>query len=126
MTKALSRRSLSDVIRRQDLYRRERDSKPLEDVVEGMRHDIRIIMLEKAAGVFTLSFTGKDPGQAQRTLRELTAGFTRSTQSVEIIDPPSLSRTPAGMRRPVVTTIGLPGGLLEGAVAAAWRRRVVA
>jgi hypothetical protein len=94
-------------------------------VVKVMRHDIRIVQLE-THDVFRLSFTGKDPAQAQRTLRELADGFTRVERRVEIIDPPSLSHTPAGLSRPVVTAIGLVGGLLLGAVVKAWRRRVIA
>jgi hypothetical protein len=42
LTEVLSRASLGQIIQKQDLYKRERRSQPLEDVIETMRHDISV------------------------------------------------------------------------------------
>jgi succinoglycan biosynthesis transport protein ExoP len=74
----LSRTSLSSIITdpRLDLYKEERASKPLEDVIESMRlNDIKITMNElpgeHRASAFSISFAYRDRTKAHDTVQTL-------------------------------------------------------
>jgi uncharacterized protein involved in exopolysaccharide biosynthesis len=78
----LSRASLSSIITdpRLDLYKEERASKPLEDVIESMRlQDVKIIMDslpgEHRASAFTISFAYRDRTKAHDTVQNLITKF---------------------------------------------------
>lgn len=79
----LSRTSLSRVINDPELrlYREELRRRPLDDVIEEMRHNIHIQIRsapdgEVAPVVCTISFSYPDRVKAQATVRELTRRFT--------------------------------------------------
>jgi uncharacterized protein involved in exopolysaccharide biosynthesis len=90
-TEILSRTSLSELIQRPQLqlYRRERDSSPLEDVIEQMRNrdvHINIVNLAGAGGrpatAFTISFQYPDRFKAQAVVQALITRFTESMVNV--------------------------------------------
>ena len=83
----LSRTSLSNIIQdpRLDLYKSDRASKPLEDVIETMRNRdiaIRIVDLpgnlleRKAASAFNISFSYPDAHKAQQVVQTMITKFT--------------------------------------------------
>jgi succinoglycan biosynthesis transport protein ExoP len=87
-----SRGSLAEMIQRPslNLYPKERQSKPMEDVVELMRKDIHINLIEtgasatgrRAASAFQISFAYTDKYKAQAVVRELVTKFTE--QNVQV------------------------------------------
>jgi polysaccharide chain length determinant protein (PEP-CTERM system associated) len=84
----LSRTSLSELIQRPtlDLYKAERQRMPMEDVIEKMRSNVGIHMLDlasaqrdptrKGATAFRISFKYQDRYKAQTVVRELVTKFT--------------------------------------------------
>jgi polysaccharide chain length determinant protein (PEP-CTERM system associated) len=91
----LSRTGLSELIQRPslDLYKSERLRKPMEDVIEAMRRDIRIALLDLAtttqrdaqrrgASAFKISFAYDDRYKAQALVRELVTKFTEQNALV--------------------------------------------
>ncbi|MGA2591621.1 MAG: hypothetical protein ABSH32_17010 [Bryobacteraceae bacterium] len=86
-----SRTSLQELIQRPslNLYPKERQRKPLEDVVEEMRKAIRITMMETAlnqpqqrfASAFQINFAYPDKYKAQAVVRELVSKFTEETNN---------------------------------------------
>lgn len=92
-TEITSRGSLSDLIQRPalDLYPRERQHKPMEDIVEEMRRNIRIELLEststsssrtRPASAFRISFAYSDRYKAQAVVRELVTKFIEQNVTV--------------------------------------------
>lgn len=92
-TEITSRGSLSDLIQRPalDLYPRERQRKPMEDIVEEMRRNIRIELLEststassrtRPASAFRISFAYSDRYKAQAVVRELVTKFIEQNVTV--------------------------------------------
>jgi len=86
-----SRTSLQELIQRPslNLYPKERQRKPMEDVIEQMRKAIRITMLETAvnqpqqrfASAFQINFAYPDKYKAQAVVRELVSKFTEETNN---------------------------------------------
>ncbi|MEO8595916.1 MAG: hypothetical protein ABI759_21525 [Candidatus Solibacter sp.] len=85
----LSRSSLSELIKRPslDLYRKEQQRYPMEDIVQDMRNKaIRIQMVDIGRGgasAFTISFSYPDRFKAQAVVRELVTKFTEQNVSVQ-------------------------------------------
>jgi uncharacterized protein involved in exopolysaccharide biosynthesis len=88
----LSRTSLSAIIQdpRLDLYKSDRDSKPLEDVIETMRtRDIKISIQSLPSGngtrasAFSISFSYPDRLKAQQTVQALITKFTDANQNAQ-------------------------------------------
>jgi polysaccharide chain length determinant protein (PEP-CTERM system associated) len=88
----LSRGSLSELIQRPslDLYRKERNRYPMEDIVQDMRNKaIRIQTVEigggggRMASAFTISFSYPDRFKAQAVVRELVTKFTEQNVTVQ-------------------------------------------
>jgi succinoglycan biosynthesis transport protein ExoP len=88
----LSRGSLTELIQRPalDLYRKERQRYPMEDIIQDMRSKyIRIQTIETAGGAgriasaFTISFSSPDRFKAQAVVRELVTKFTE--QNVRVL-----------------------------------------
>lgn len=85
-TEILSRTSLAEIIQKPslNLYARERQSLPMEDIVQRMRNkDIHIAPLTNAGGgrnslssAFTIQFAYPDRYKAQAVVRELVTKFT--------------------------------------------------
>src|SRR5215510_6048964 len=86
----LSRSSLSELIQRPalDLYKKERQRKPMEDVVEDMRKAVRITILDvptqqkRIASAFQIEFSYTDRYKAQAVVRELVTKFTEQNVTV--------------------------------------------
>ncbi|HUI79183.1 MAG TPA: hypothetical protein VLY24_14760 [Bryobacteraceae bacterium] len=89
----LSRTSLSELIQRPalNLYPRDRQRLPMEDVLEQMRKDISISMLDVAtqgtnrglASAFVIRFKYTDKYKAQAVVRELVSKFTEQNVVVQ-------------------------------------------
>ena len=88
----LSRGSLAELIARPalDLYKKERQRLPMEDIVQDMRtRAIRIQPVEVNAGqgrvtsAFTISFSYPDRFKAQAVVRELVTKFTEQNVTVQ-------------------------------------------
>lgn len=92
----LSRTSLSELIQRpsMDLYRKERLRTPMEDVVENMRRDIKITILDVPttpgqggtrvmASAFQISYAYPERYKAQAVVRELVTKFTEQNVQVQ-------------------------------------------
>lgn len=90
----LSQASLSELIQRPalDLYKSERDRKPMVDVVEDMRRNITIRMIDTPAGMgrdrrmasaFRVSFSYPDRYKAQAVVNELVTKFTE--QNIRVL-----------------------------------------
>lgn len=87
----LSRTSLSELIQRPtlNLYRRERDSEPLEDVIEKMRYrDVHVSIFglagqgNRPASAFQIEFAYPDRFKAQAVVQALISRFTESMSNV--------------------------------------------
>jgi uncharacterized protein involved in exopolysaccharide biosynthesis len=86
----LSRTSLSNIIQdpRLDLYKSDRASKPIEDVIEQMRtRDIKIridaLPGDRRASAFSISFSYPDRMKAQQTVQVLITKFTDSNLTTQ-------------------------------------------
>ena len=90
----LSRTSLQEIIQRPslDLYKRERQRLPLEDIVQDMRNKyIKIQMMEtpsssgerRLASAFLIQFSYSDRYKAQQVVRELVTKFTEQNVTVQ-------------------------------------------
>ncbi|MFB3827781.1 MAG: GumC family protein [Bryobacteraceae bacterium] len=91
-TEILSRTNLSDLIQKPslDLYKRDRQRKPMEDIVEEMRKNVKIVLLDvssaqtrtRGASAFQISFAYPDRYKAQAVVRELVTKFTEQNITV--------------------------------------------
>ena len=88
----LSRNSLAELIQRPslDLYRKERQRYPMEDIIQDMRNKyVKIQAVEIAGGqgrvssAFTISFAYPDRFKAQAVVRELVTKFTEINITVQ-------------------------------------------
>jgi polysaccharide chain length determinant protein (PEP-CTERM system associated) len=89
----LSRTSLTELIQRPalNLYPRDRQRLPLEDVLEQMRKDVSISMLDVAtqganrglASAFVIRFKYTDKYKAQAVVRELVSKFSEQNVTVQ-------------------------------------------
>jgi uncharacterized protein involved in exopolysaccharide biosynthesis len=129
----LSRNSLAGVIEKQGLYQRERASKPMEDVIDRMRHDITFERIGYS-NAFHVRFRYSDAEHARRTEQDLIAKLMESNVKIwrrdpigtnrrllftlEVLDPASLPRHPSSPNRFLIAAEGLAGGLLLGALTA--------
>jgi polysaccharide chain length determinant protein (PEP-CTERM system associated) len=69
-----SRTSLEEIINKEDLYKKEREKLPMEDVVEAMRRNIEIVP-SKEGETFSISFTGSNPNNVVRVTNALSSRF---------------------------------------------------
>jgi|HubBroStandDraft_1064217.scaffolds.fasta_scaffold03168_6 succinoglycan biosynthesis transport protein ExoP len=86
-----SRTQLQELIQRPslNLYPKERQRKPMEDVIEQMRGAIKIVILDagtaapgqKFASAFEIRFSYADKYKAQAVVRELVSKFTEETNN---------------------------------------------
>ncbi len=87
-TEILSRGSLTELIQKPslDLYRKERQRYPMEDIIADMRKAIRIQQVDLGRGgasAFTISFSYPDRFKAQAVVRELVTKFTEQNATVQ-------------------------------------------
>jgi capsular polysaccharide biosynthesis protein len=135
MQNTLTRSSLTDIIKKQNLYTRERTSMPIEDIIERMRHDIGFERLGNSEA-FHVRFRYGNALQAQRSAQELIDSLMAASVSMrkadtvgaysyglEVLDPASLPQGPSSPNRLVIASLGLAAGLVLAAVTAAMRVR---
>ena len=134
-----SRNSLVAIMNKHNLYERQRAQRPLEEVIEQMRHAIRIYPVRDTA--FTVAFLDEDPAKARLVTRELvntlmlnnvlmrraaSASAERAPGpglNMEVLDPASLPDGPSSPNRLIIYGLGIAIGALTGAVAAWFRGR---
>ena len=145
----MSRPSLAELMQRPalNLYPKERQTVPLEDVVETMRRDVCInrVSSESSGLMFRIQSAYPDQRKAQAVTTILTGRIVesfsarrakavktnatfRSRENLEIVEPPTLPDHGVGPQRPVYAAVGLGIGLLLGLVAAFYmqhRRRTL-
>jgi hypothetical protein len=122
----LTRSSLTRMVVDGDIYKTERASQPLEDVVQKMRRDIVIRLLgdrgKLGSTAFSISFRYDDAAKAQWGARALLTRFSeemprvQSGATLEVLDQASLPERPFEPNRPVWVAVGLGLGLLAGSV----------
>lgn len=76
----LSRSELTNLVRNLNLYQRERNRMPLEDVLEMMRRDIRLTPMNPVVGsrnvpAFSISFSYSNRFDAQKVVSDLVSRF---------------------------------------------------
>jgi hypothetical protein len=146
LPRVLSRTSLAELIRKENLYPADRRRMGLEDVVERMRHDIVLKFSRSATGdpgnfALAVRFIYNDPVQAQRTSNELTANLVEANlleaiqkrkamdngngerqaagiTTIRLLGPATLPRKPVRPNRLVITELGIAVGLVLAVVAA--------
>ena len=130
----LSRHSLGQIIVAEDIYKKERTTDPLEDIIQNMRnHALMIRMVpradkrEQTREAFTVSFEYPDRFKARAVARDVTMAFEQQVSgaggpSVQLLDPPSLPQAPAGPNRALIITLGLAFGLAAGVALLGIRR----
>ncbi|MEO8367706.1 MAG: hypothetical protein ABI806_00710 [Candidatus Solibacter sp.] len=129
----LSRGSLTKIIQAQNLFQKERQQLPLEDIIQQMRdRNIQIRVMDGRGGAtFTVNYSAGNPAEAQAATRAIvTAMIERNVAqasaagdgpaNIEVIDGASLPSEAAGQGRAwVVGRGGLAGmalGLVFGAL----------
>jgi len=132
----VSRRSLSELIQRPDLdlYRSERETKPLEDVMEDVKtKDLRLEIL-RTPGLLTfrVSFTYPDRHKAQSVVSAITKKIMSADPTRRVVTLASLPEAPVKPDRPTFMFWGLGVGLFTGILTslllwrAKWTMKLVA
>ena len=118
---ALSRKSLSEIIQRENLYAEERKKEPLEDLIQRMRNrDIRITAWPGGdRNRVMVSVSNPDPRAAQRTTRDIVNALVAEAPVIEVTDPPMEPRSPNQPNPRKAAANGLLAGLAVGLVCAA-------
>jgi hypothetical protein len=125
---AFDRATLTGIIGRYDLYRRERTRSSAEDAVERMRGDIGIEWISPS--VLQVSFTSSDGRTAQHVAQELMSQLIRANfdarSNVQLkIDLTGETQRSLNARRVALASAGgFGGGTLIGTLIAFLRRRV--
>jgi uncharacterized protein involved in exopolysaccharide biosynthesis len=130
----MSRGNLASMSRNLNLYPGERQRMPIEDVLEMMKENIRIVAAPvivngKNAPAFQLSFMYPDQIKAQKVVNALISGFidanilSRNSAkpknvTLEIMDAASLPATPISPDRGIIALAGMGAGLLLSAALA--------
>ena len=120
----LSRHSLLRIIQQLDLYKTERRTLPLEDIVQQMRKELYIRALgprtpQGVPAAFSISFQYPDRFKAQAVTGELTQLFIVRNlvgrgPTLAVLDVPSLPQKPVYPNRAVILIMGLVVGLVIG------------
>jgi hypothetical protein len=137
---AFTRNALTTIVLNHKLYRRERTRMQMEGVIDRMRR--AIVVRPVGPNLAQVSFSYEDPVQAQRVSQDLVARIIYANLYIraDTISPSPSDRTngerielvaPAdegkkqieGKVRTAMTSLGLPAGLLFGAVLALFLRR---
>jgi capsular polysaccharide biosynthesis protein len=134
----LSRDSLTRVVLVLGLYRGERASMPIDDVLEEMKRSIAIAPAgtgTRNGGVFAIRFVYPDPALAQKATQSITSRFIEANlqqaenlhqgagSMMEVLDPASLPQRPVDPRPSRNAFMGLGLGLTIGAVFAFFYQR---
>ncbi len=132
--KVLSRTSLSNIIsspESRELYKEERATQPLEDVIRNMKtRDLKIAVKAKPHGntqVFSVQFAARNRFTAQVIVQKILSRIAdeseavRSPMAFAVLDLPSLPVKSVSPNRTVIAILGLLAGLVVGGLFA-WRR----
>ena len=140
-SEVMSRTQLMNFIRNFDLYRRERNQMPLENVLELMRGNIHVapapaIVRGRTVPGLQVSFQYSDPLASQKVVNALVVGYLDmnvrardreayqrglpppATPTMEVLDPATLPTNPSYPQRKDFAVAGLGAGLLLGGLAA--------
>jgi uncharacterized protein involved in exopolysaccharide biosynthesis len=122
----LNRNSLSGIIKRLNLYPRERANMPVDAVVTKMQRNIYILPVKGTnLSAFIIQFDYPDPHLAQQVNGELvsllmSANLANAQSHPHLVframDEPELPQRPAGLNRIEVGAIGLLIGLILAVV----------
>ena len=123
---ALSRPALKELVDNFKLYESDRLRLPMEDILNGMRHDIRVEVDPDDAGVFTIQFHYPDAEKARAVTSGLVAQYMFENQlqsrksnlvasTLEQVRPPDLSGPQRSYSRWILLW-GLALGLLAGLI----------
>jgi hypothetical protein len=134
MIEVLSRSSLAELIQRSELnlYRSERQRRPLEDIIAQMRdRDLRIesVEIDPSGGTtvaFSIAFEYSDAKVAHTMVQSLVSKFVEggvTPPGLEVLDPPSVPNIPTFPPRLSIAGGGLLLGLILGPFVEALRRR---
>ena len=125
---AFTRNALTSTIHKFNLYRDERSRIPMEDVIDKvMRREVWVTPI--SPNLVQVSFANEDPVQAQRVSQDLVGRIIAANLStpnvglIQLIAPADQPRWIGGKVRLVITSAGLPVGLLFGVVLALILRR---
>jgi uncharacterized protein involved in exopolysaccharide biosynthesis len=66
-----------------DLYKKQREQKPMHEIAETMRRHLSIQMVNPSHSAFLISFSYLDPYKAQAVVREIVVRFIEENVSVE-------------------------------------------
>ena len=122
----LSRRSLWQIIEKNQLYQEDRNRIPNEEIVGMLRRSIRIGGMYKSGDkpqAFTLSFEGPDSTKTKVVTEDLAQLFLKDSANVQRVIETSSSSTPISPNRATISLAGLLAGLLLGAVYVLFRNR---
>jgi hypothetical protein len=137
MVVAFRRATLVEIMQRGNLYKSERNRHPMEDVVEMMRHSIRITRSGTDPNAFVLEFSYPDAAAARDAGRQLVSALVLANiqvsrqypddprSNVQVLDPVSVSDNRAPRIRWPILLIGMAVGCALAALAALLRRRPV-
>lgn len=119
LMRAFGRQVLEDVIRRKDLYGRELNRKPMEDVIEQMKRAIRVRWSGPAT--IDIAFAYDDRYKAQRALVDILNLVRQELPAVAIEGGASLTSA-VWPNRVVIAEFGFGAGVLVGVLLGLFRR----
>lgn len=114
----LSRRSLWRIIEKNQLYESDRNSIPLEDVIDIMRHSIKIGGPHKRGAqpqAIVVSFQTHDRTKAKTVTEDLAQIFLKDSGNINRVIGISSPAVPISPNRASIVVVGLIAGLLAGA-----------
>ena len=114
----LSQRSLWQIIEKNQLYRGDRNRIPNEEMLEMMRHSIKIggqYKLDDKPQAFTIWFQGPDRIQAKAVAEDLAQLFLKDSANGNRLIELSSPATPISPNRTTITVMGLLAGMLAAA-----------
>jgi hypothetical protein len=130
---AFTRNAFANTINKFNLYPGERSRMPMEDVIDKvMRREV--LITPAPFGLVQVSFAYEDPVQAQRVSQDLAdriiaqnpysdARIPPYERLIQLVAPADQAKRIGGKVRLARTSLGLPAGLLFGAVLALILRR---
>jgi hypothetical protein len=137
-----SRNHLAEMIQRPslNLYRHERERRPLEDVIQEMRSAVRVESSNPSRGIYTISFEYPDRFKAQAVVREVITKYMETNVTaernagregrgqpgginIEVLDPASDPQVAVSPNRLQFAALGFAAGFPVGLVIAFFRRR---
>jgi capsular polysaccharide biosynthesis protein len=129
LTRVLSRSSLSGLINREDLYHGERTRLPMDDMIERLRRDIKIVPAGLGRTAFRVTVISDSPQHAQIVTQTLISSLLEqhvrsgSGATLKLLDPVNKPRSPVNPRYGLIAMWGFAGGLVVGLIVALARHQ---